>query len=300
MEATGTRIITYGNWDAVFRLWSIADLHRYAKGMALEQFYEDREEIRRDPYSFWVNIGDYCEWIVPGDKRFDPAAVDESIRLTDLTSFAAFCGKQIISDFQPIRKKGLGFGYGNHDYMYLSRNSEMVIHGEICRQLGLSNLGYSGWFDLYFVYIQGARVSVRTGPPPPHFVCKVRVLCYHGIGASATAGGKLNALKRIADMVEADLIITGHLHEEIAKKFVRLFPNDICDEVKSKTTIGLISSSYLRTYIPDCTTYGELKGYAPTSLGASCARIIPKKMRVSVEIAADNVGIRGDQFRIVA
>jgi len=290
MEATGCRIITYGKQDAEFRLWGIADLHRFARGMALDHFHRDREAIKRDPYSLWVQIGDYCDWIVPGDKRFDPAAFDEDVRVVDLESFAAYCAKQIIRDFSPIKHKGLGFAVGNHDLKYLSKNSEMEIHREICRQLGLANLGYSGWFDLYFVFKHGARVSIKTGPPPAHYQAKLRVLSFHGIGAAATAGGKLNALKRIVDMVEADLVITGHLHEEIAKKFTRLFPNDICNEIQSRITMGLICSSYLRTYAPDYTSYGELKGYAPTSLGASSARYIPSTKRLSVEIAGDNIG----------
>lgn len=291
MEATGCRIITYGKKDAEFRLWAIADLHRFARGMALDRFHRDREEIKQDPYSLWVEPGDYCDWIVPGDKRYDAAAFDENVKVIDLSSFAAYCAKQIISDFSPIKKKGLGFGIGNHDLKYLSKNSEMIIHDEICRALGIPNLGYAGWFDAYFIYKQGAKVSVRVGSPPTHYQARLRVLVYHGIGAAATAGGKMNALKRIVDMVECDLIITGHLHEEIAKKFTRLFPNDVCDEVQSRTTMGLISSSYLRTYAPDYTSYGELKGYAPTSLGASSARYRPLTKRLSVEIASDGIGL---------
>jgi hypothetical protein len=260
--------------------------------MALDRFHRDREEIRNDPYSLWVEPGDYCDWIVPGDKRFDAAAFDEDVRVIDLSSFAAYCARQIIDDFYPIRKKGLGFGIGNHDLKYLSKNSELIIHTEICRSLGLPDLGYAGWFDAYFIYKQGARVSVQvTKTPPEHFQARLRVLVYHGIGAAATAGGKMNALKKIVDMVEADLVITGHLHEEIAKKFTRLFPNETCDDIKSRTTMGLISSSYLRTYAKDYTSYGELKGYAPTSLGASSARYRPLTKRLSVEIAGDNIGI---------
>lgn len=291
MEATGARIITYGKQEAEFRLWAIADLHRFARGMALDHFQRDRQEIKRDPYSLWVGLGDYCDWIVPTDKRFDPAAFDEDVKVVDLSSFAAYCARQIVKDFHPIRKKGLGFGLGNHDLKYLSKNSEMVIHQEICRSLGIRNMAYSGWFDLYFVFRPGAKVSMQVGPPPESFQARLRVLSYHGIGAAATPGGKMNALKRIVDMVEADLVITGHLHEEIAKKFIRLFPNEECDEVKSRTTMGLISSSYLRTYVPEYTSYGELKGYAPTSLGASSARYIPARKRLSVEIAADGVGV---------
>jgi len=291
MEATGSRVIFYGKEDAQFKFWAIGDVHRFARGMALDHFKRDVETIRSDPYSYWTGVGDYCDWIVPADKRFDPASFDEEVRVIDLSSFAAYCARQIIKDYHPIKNKCLGFGIGNHDLKYLTKNSEIIIHHEICRELGVPNLAYSGWFDIYFVYLPGSRVALKVLPPPTNYQARLRVLCFHGKGASATAGGKMNALKQVHDIVDADLIMTGHLHEEIAKKFTRLYPNKECKEIASKTTIGLITGSYLRTYAPDYTSYGEQKGYFPTTLGASYARYTPKTKRLSVEIAAEGVGL---------
>lgn len=293
MEATGSRIITYPDKEAEFRIWDIADAHRFAKGMAIDHFRRDVRRIDFDPYSLWAGGGDYCDWIVPGDKRFDPASFDPDVKVVDLTSFAAFCAKMIIEDYWVIRGKCIGFALGNHDLKYLSKNSEMAIHEHICRELGTRNMAYSGWADLYFIHDpEAATVSMVTAEEPPeHFTARLRVLVYHGIGAAGTAGGKLNALKKIVDFVIADLVMTGHLHEQIAKQFQRLFPNETCTAIDSKPTMGLITGSYLRTYAPDFTSYGELKGYFPTALGASFARYIPSTRRLSVEIAADNVGI---------
>lgn len=291
MEATGARIINYPDKEAEFRIWDIADVHRFAKGMAIDHFRRDIRRIDYDPYSLWAGGGDYCDWITPGDKRFDPAAFDENVRVQDLTSFAAFCAKTIIEDYWAIRGKCVGFALGNHDLKYLSKNSEMAIHEHICRELGTLNMGYSGWVDLYFVHDPDRPTDMVIGPPPEKFNARLRVLVYHGIGAAGTAGGKMNAMKKLVDFVDADLVMTGHLHEQIAKTFVRLFPNASCTAVDSKTTMGLITGSYLRTYSPDFTSYAEIKGYFPTTLGASFARYIPSTKRLSVEIAADNVGI---------
>lgn len=285
-------MIRYADRGAEFRIWDIADVHRFTRGMALDHFHKDVDWIHNDPYSLWAGGGDYCDWIMPGDKRFDPASFDESVKVVDLTSFAAFCARQIVADYWPIKDKCLGFGLGNHDIYYLSRNSEMAIHQGICDGLGTANLGYSGWFDVYFIHDQESKTpQMGTGSPPDHYEARLRVLVYHGIGAAATAGGKMNALKKIVDFVDADLVMTGHLHEQIAKTFVRLFPNGDCSEIDSKTTMGLITGSYLRTYGPRFTSYGELKAYFPTTLGASFARYTPARKRLSVEIAAENVGL---------
>lgn len=290
MEATGARIITYPDKEAEFRIWDIADVHRFAKGMAVDHFRRDIRRIDYDPYSLWAGGGDYCDWIAPGDKRFDPAAFDESVRVQDLTSFAAFCAKTVIEDYWAIRQKCIGFALGNHDLKYLSKNSEMAIHEHICRELETRNMMYAGWVDLYFVHDPDSPVGMVIDDPPEKYNARLRVLVYHGIGAAGTAGGKMNAMKKLVDFVDADLVMTGHLHEQIAKTFVRLFPNNNCTAVDSKTTMGLITGSYLRTYSPDFTSYGELKGYFPTTLGASFARYTPVTKRLSVEISADNVG----------
>jgi hypothetical protein len=88
----------------------------------------------------------------------------------------------------------------------------------------------------------------------------------------------------------ADLVMMGHCHEQFAKSFLRLVPNYDCSEINSKITMGLITGSYLRTYSPGFTGYGEIKGYAPTTMGATRARYIPATKILTVENRADGVG----------
>ena len=292
MEATGSRIITYGKEDAEFSIYAVADEHLFNRGVAMSKLNNDIQKIRRDTYALWVQLGDYADWIFPGDKRFYYEILPTDIKAVDLSHFAAIVSKKVIELHKPIASKCLGWCLGNHDFKYLSHFSEMNIQDEICKELNVVNMRYSGWFDLYFVYQKGFNgVTVRdTKELPQHYNAKIRVFVHHGMGAANTAGGKINKLKSLVDMVDANLVMMGHVHEEFAKKFLRLSPNYACTEINQKVTMGLIAGSYLRTYAQDFTSYGEMRGYAPASLGATRARYIPLTKELVVENRADNVG----------
>ena len=295
MEATGCRIVTYGKADAEFSIYDVADIHFLNRSCHKAALSRDIEKIRKDPYSLWVQGGDYADWIFPGDKRFDWEAIDGDIKVIEMSHFAALVAKGIVSLFKPIAPKCLSFGMGNHDIKYLSKTSLMNVHEEICAALGVVNMRYSGWFDIYFVHEPGVKgVTVQpTDTPPERFTARLRVFVHHGAGAANTAGGKINRLKSLVDMVDADLVMMGHVHEQMAKAFLRLTPNGDCSEIDQKVTMGLITGSYLRTYASGFTGYGEIKAYAPTTIGATRARYIPAERTLTVENRADNVGLKG-------
>jgi len=293
MEAAGMRLVTYGKKDAEFSIYDIADIHWGTRGCAKWHLRRDIETIQKDPYSLFVVGGDVCDWITPGDPRWDPEAVDEDVKVNDLTRISALLSEAIIDMFKPIKSKCLGFCLGNHELKHMTKNSEMFIHEHICSELGVYNMRYSGWVDVYFIHVPTLGKKVKMGIvylPPKKPTAKLRIFVHHGAGASTTAGGKINMLKRAVDMSEADLVMVGHLHEQIAKPFVRLKPSEDCSEIKEKVTMGLITGSYLRIYGPGYVSYGEVKLYSPTTLGATRARYSPSNKTLIVENRADGIG----------
>lgn len=299
MEVTGCRIVKYGKLDAEFSLYDMADLHLGTRGCAKDYIRRDIERIKSDTYSMFFVGGDYADWVMPGDPRFDPEAYSMDIKVNDLAKIAAFLTDELVGLFSPVRQKCLGFLLGNHELKHMSRNSEMFVHEDICKRLRVPNMRYSGWCDVYFVHepgFRGCRIT-HSAVPPEDFMSRLRVLVHHGVGAANTAGGKLNKLKNLVDSVEADLIMMGHVHEQFAKSFTRLFPNEDCSKIKSKVTMGLITGSYLRIYGPGYTSYGEQWGYFPTSLGATRARFCPRTRALIVENRADNIGLAGPQLK---
>lgn len=298
MEATGCRIIRYRQSNAVFSIWDIGDIHWMTRGCHKALFRRDIQTIKRDPYSLFFIGGDYADFVLPGDKRFDPEALPVDLRVVDLTHLSAVIISSLADELAPIRSKCLGIAYGNHEHRYMTHSNVKFLHDEFCAAMnGAPNLMYCGWADLYFVEDRQARgVTVTTTFTPPEvFTARLRVLVHHGFGASQTAGGKLMALKRMVDNVETDLLMMGHLHEQLAKSFTTLFPNENCSEIHSRTTIGMMTGTYLRGYGQGYTPYSEMRGYAATTLGANRALYRPVDMHLEVAIGATGVGLRGNQ-----
>jgi len=295
MEASGCRIIRYGKKDAEFSIYDIADIHALNRGISKAHLYRDVQRIKKDPYALWFEGGDYGDWIYPGDPRFDPQAFDPEVRVVDLAYLGSLIADFIIDTFTPIKSKCVGFLIGNHSITAITRKDQAWVHDFICKKLGVPDMRFSGFTDLYFIWEEG-RPSVLmevSQKPPKHFTARLRCFLHHGMGAANTAGGKINKLKALVDMVDADLVMMGHVHEQFAKAFLRLSPNENCTEIGQKVTMGLITGSYLRTYAPGFTGYGEIKGYSPTTLGATRARYKPGELSLTVENRADGVGLRG-------
>lgn len=294
MEVTGTRIIRYGKEHAAFSIYDIADIHWGNRGCSKELLRADVRRIQDDPYALWVCGGDYCDWITPADPRFDPESVDGDLTVQDLSRLSAILASSLLRELQPIAGKCLGLCIGNHEHQYMRRESQRFIHSAICRQLGAPDMGFSGWADLYFCHepgFRGVRLEASNAPPETR-TARLRVYIHHGFGAAQTAGGKINALKRLVDNVQADLVMMSHIHEQIGKPFVRLTPDEACSEITQVYTMALVTGSYLKIYEPGYTSYGEIRGYTPTILGASRAHYLPSTMEIIIEHRASPVGSR--------
>lgn len=298
MEASGCRVVRYGKEFAEFSIYDVADIHLLNRGVSKAHLTRDIQRINDDMYSLYFIGGDYADWIFPGDKRFDPEAFDEDLKVTDLSQLGAIVAKMIIRYFTPIKRKCLGMLIGNHEFTAMNHNSQMFVHDYICQALRVPNMRFSGFTDVYFVHEPGFKAGCKmtySDTPPGKFTARLRVFIHHGMGAANTAGGKINKLKTLVDMVDADLVLMGHVHEQFAKAFLKLVPNSDCSEIGQKATMGLITGSYLRTYASGFTGYGEIKAYSATTLGATRARYIPCERILTVENRADEVGLKGNQ-----
>jgi hypothetical protein len=297
MEASGCRVVEYGKAFAEFSIYDVADLHLLNRGVSKTHLQRDIDRIANDTHALYFIGGDYADWIYPGDKRFDPEAFGTEVLVNDLSQLGALVARMMVDYFSPIKRKCLGLLIGNHEFTAMNHNSETYIHEYICHRLRVPNMRFSGFTDVYFLHTPGFRGCRMTyiEKPPKKFTARLRVFIHHGMGAANTAGGKINKLKALVDMVDADLVMMGHVHEQFAKAFLRLVPNQDCSDIGQKVTMGMITGSYLKTYAPGFTGYGEIKGYAATTIGATRARYIPHERILTVENRADNVGMKGNQ-----
>ena len=298
MEASGIRIIEYRDRAAEISLYDVADIHFLNRGCSKHHLQRDVDKIKNDPLSYFLIGGDYADWISPGDKRFDPEAFDEGIQVIDLTYMGVIIVKLMHKYFSPISDRCLGVLIGNHDKKYLTDKSQTFIHEQICDNLNAPNMGFSGIVDIYFVHnpkMKRASKMTISYSVPEKFKAKLRIFIHHGAGAANSTGGKINRLKAFVDMVEADLVMTGHLHDALSKPFLRLSANALVTEITQKGIMGLITGSYLKTYAQGFTGYGEMRGYAPSTLGATRARFTPETGELITENRLDQIGTRGNQ-----
>ena len=113
---------------------------------------------------------------------------------------------------------------------------------------------------------------------------KFRFFVHHGAGFAVTPGGKLNRLIRFMNYFDADIFMLGHVHDQIGRREVSIGANADCSKLVTRTKLGVISGSYLKTYEEGVTTYGEQRGYSPTVLGSAVVTIVPDKRTVRGEI----------------
>ena len=74
---------------------------------------------------------------------------------------------------------------------------------------------------------------------------------------------------------EADIFFMGHVHDQMGARLTPLCADSDCLKIRNRTRLGVVSGSYLKTYAQGVTTYGEQKGYEPTTLGAAWVMVKP-------------------------
>lgn len=282
MEAAGKRYVWYPSRSTTFRIWGLSDLHWMAKACAESEIRRDIKEIARDPYSFWLGGGDYCDFIGHTDKRFDADAVAEWVPLKQLAKLSEYSRIQIRDLFKPIAHKCFGLLLGNHEKKYQIATAQESMMQWLCTDLGVPALGYSCLFDIVFCRVSGNKrpahpvLSPVTPPRNGYDSNTFRVFAHHGAGYAQTPGGKLNRLVQFMQSFDADLYLVGHVHDHVARKEPALGADATCTTITQRERLGVVAGSYLKTYQQGATTYGEQKGYRPTSLGPAIVTIDPE------------------------
>ena len=286
MEAKGSQYIIHPSRADEFTIWNLSDLHYGNKGCAIDKLHEDILRIRSDPRAFWLGGGDYAEFIGLTDRRFDPDAVAEQLTVADMGRLGHVLMQRVKEMLWPIRHKCLGLLMGNHERQYMVSKDQLDLHGWLCTELEVPNLEYSALMDVVFVRRPTkAPMLTRLAPRRGDNTSEVfRFFVAHGAGYAATPAGKLKRLIDFMTNIEADVYMVGHVHDQSGRRQVRIAANGGCTKLIQREAVGVISGSYLKTYAQGVTTYGEQKGYAPTTLGASFVRIRPDKRQVTGEI----------------
>ena len=159
---------------------------------------------------------------------------------------------QIGDRFQPIAGQCIGLVYGNHEDSYQLRTDAQNMHQDLCKALGVQNLGYSCFQRIEFQ--RGNRAHGYT------------IRAHHGSGWAQSDGGVINRLTKFMAQTDADLTLVGHLHKMDTAKKIELRFNGTA--MVQRVKLGVLTGTYLRTYQDGITTYAEKRGYDPVPLGS--------------------------------
>jgi hypothetical protein len=260
-------------------LHAFGDIHRAALGCDHRQLRSDINrlkhavEVKKEKH-VWLGHGDWLNAIGHTDKRYEAAAISPQFLpyvADDL--FHQECNV-LVSEFRPIRDYGIGLGDGNHEATICKQGGFNPMK-DIASRLNLPYIGYSA----------GIRLVLRA---PNKVAVPVMIHYHHGVGASATKGGKLNMLYKMRDKIAADIYIVGHVHELIGFKQARLsLPAKGKLRLEHRQAVFINGGTYLKTYEVEPPQekqefdterhvrydYGERKAYDPTIIGHNGVRI---------------------------
>ena len=287
MEAAGKRFILHKSKTDLITVWNLSDIHLGSKACALDKAKEDIERIRTDPFSFWVGGGDYADYIGFQDKRFDPDAVAENIKVADLGRMGKKLTEEVRDLFSPIKHKCLGLLFGNHEKRYQQWQEQTHLHSWLCTELEVPNLGYSAIFDVAFYRwskTKSPKIVYELPNPNETQTQSFRFFVHHGAGFAMTKAGKLKRLMDFMTSFDAEIYMVGHVHDQEGVRMITVGADTYCTNLVQKHKLGVISGSYLKTYAQGVTTYGEQRGYAPTTLGAATVEINPHQHTFKGEI----------------
>lgn len=152
--------------------------------------------------------------------------------------------------FTPIKDKIIAGCSGNHERRTYKQDGIDLSY------FLASELGYADNYDPVAVLL-----SISYGSCGKSNKCKTFVYLTHGDGAGGrTIGGKANALERRGQIVDADIVITGHTHQPI------IFTNANYDIDRAHDKVILRETTFVNIGSTlDYEEYAELFGMRPSS-----------------------------------
>jgi len=158
----------------------------------------------------------------------------------------------VIDLLEPLANANLIIGYlsGNHSQR-ITKATGIDISKIICRQLGITYLGYSGWT---IASVNGIRYSLYTT---------------HGSGGSRYKHTKLKRVMDMAAWINSDIIALSHVHSVASEVIIKQEYDRTLNRIVERKQYVCLTGSYIAWN----KTYAEDHGYPPTKLGSPKAKL---------------------------
>lgn len=234
------------------------------------------QSIKETDNTYWIGMGDYCEFINVADFRFDAEQLADWIDVADLVDLARVQVQRFVEIVSPVADKCLALCEGNHERA-IRRHTERDVYREIVAQVkgagGFKSshklaLGFTGWLQLLFRRsVQGERAEGTR---------IVNAHLHHGFVGGKLAGAKALNMQRWLWTHNADLCLWGHSHNTgIQPEAVEEI--DRRGNVKTQVRRGAFTGTFLHSgRRGKGSSYAEIKGYFPLPVGGVLVELRPQ------------------------
>lgn len=246
----------------------LGDTHLGTKNCDEELFQREIDFIKRNPNTYWVFMGDACEFINISDPRWD-TNVAEWIHVENLNNLVKVQADKFLEYVYPIHHKCMGVLEGNHEEKVRSRY-HFSPTDYIAMELGVPNLS-----NVCMIRWRILRKSMGTNKQPA--MRNIVIYANHGSGGGRFIGGKINKLIQTCIGFDADIYLMGHVHEKLVHEIPRLQIYGYGENMRliHHTRYFILTGTFLKAYQQNSRSYAEPKMYNPTSLGAMHIKIKP-------------------------
>lgn len=220
----------------------ISDVHIGDKSADLKAFKEVLERIKNEPDTYTILNGDLCNIALKNSKS--------DVYSEDLTPMEQVL--QVINFLEPIKDKILVMSNGNHEDRITKDTSIDVLY-LVAKQLRIEQVYSPSWWYLYLTF--GTNRTHKERP------MLYTLTGYHGSGSAQTTGAKANKVKKMSQVVLADIYLMSHVHEPITAKGIIYTPDYQHKSIVKKEMYYCISNSFLEYQ----NSYAEKMGLIPSN-----------------------------------
>lgn len=224
-----------------------SDLHLGSKKCDYKSIQERIERVKNNEHVYAIILGD----VLNNSTKTSVGDVYEE-ELTPMEQV-----KKAVMLFEPIKHKLIGCTSGNHERRSYKTDGVDLLYF-MCAELGITEK-----YDY-----ASCLLFIRFGDCKRYANSKVRTrkMCYtlymtHGDGQGGrTIGGKANGLQRRGQIVDADVVVTGHTHAPLAFRDC-CYKIDYQNSCVTKKEQLFVNASATLNY----EEYAELYGMKPSS-----------------------------------
>ena len=245
--------IIYREFDAdQIKLVVISDIHLGHKKCNKKKLLDIIQYVLEGDNTYCLLLGDQCECATKTSVGL--GIYEEEMHLGEQLRWLA-------EKLKPLADAGkiLGINIGNHEYR-LAMFAEVDPAKLLADKLGVPYLGWQGYLTLK---VKGIYYDISA---------------FHGAGMGSSKASKINASKKIANITNCDLYLTGHTHDLLDDQTLKYeFDHE------NKCLVPVIKKFVVcGSFLEYWSSYPEMKGLDPAITGSPLITLDGSKKDIQI------------------